>query len=464
MAYELPTLSNVNTSPRFNNRDFIESGKMIQESLRSVRDREIENQAYKDREEALERAKEEDEFNRNRLINADKIAQEDRQYKLTKEANTADALNLLYNRDAFIENKISGEINAARAGIANLEGQDKIDAQNQLDEYIRTGTELSGKQWESNALNASNVDAGALISARLNKEKLENDRKDRAEDLRWKEKEYNLSLAKARMSGEPKYKGQVYTDPNTGAFVTTRSPEEERVLAQSGWSFGRNPNAGKTTGTGGTTEKEKDYSAGYKKLEERVSDYGAFDNSTAIENLEMLKMFKINPNDVESMLTKIEANTLFDKTLRYKDMNEYGPKIKSSDGKLLPLGDALQLAKKEGYITVLENGKPVLYKPNEIKAIEEKTKEVEKPSKAPEGISQKDIAVKNDEGISINNRFISGVPQELITGNRSPSVKKVDPVDESYALKSDAFKRDVSESEYRKNKQAYDNLYELRYK
>ena len=388
----------------------------------------------------------------------------EKNYLKQKEANTADALNLLENRDAFIGNKISGEVNAARAGIANLEGQDKIDAQNQLDEYLKTGTGLSGQQWASNASNATNVDANALYNARLNKEKLANDRLDRAEDIRWKEKEYNLNLMKARMSGEPKYKGQVYTDPKTGSFVTTRSPEEERVLAQSGWSFGKNPNAGKN-GTGIDGAKgDKDYSAGYKKLEERVLDYGSFDDSEALDNISMLKMFKINPNDVESMMTKIEANTAFDKTLNYKDMNKYGPQIKSSDGKLLPLGDAIKLAKEEGYVTVFENGKPVLYKPAETKAIEEKIKEVEKTSKAPDEVSQKDVVSGNDEVNNINNRFISGVPQELITGNRTSSVKKIDPIVESYNSKSDAFKRDVSESEYKNNKVLYDRLYETRYK
>ncbi len=84
---------------------------------------------------------------------------------------------------------------------------------------------------------------------------------------------------------------------------------------------------------------------------------------------------------------------------------------------------------------------------------------------APESVSQKDIApVKKTEDEVLSDRFISGVPQELITGNRTPSIKKVDQNAESYNSKSDAFKRDVSESEYRKNKQAYDNLYELRYK
>ena len=396
----------------------------------------------------------------------DTIARADaeKNYLKQKEASTADALNLLENRDAFIGNKISGEVNAARAGIANLEGQDKIDAQNQLDEYLKTGTGLSGQQWASNASNATNVDANALYNARLNKEKLANDRLDRAEDIRWKEKEYNLNLMKARMSGEPKYKGQVYTDPKTGSFVTTRSPEEERVLAQSGWSFGKNPNAGKN-GTGIDGAKgDKDYSAGYKKLEERVLDYGSFDDSEALDNISMLKMFKINPNDVESMMTKIEANTAFDKTLNYKDMNKYGPQIKSSDGKLLPLGDAIKLAKEEGYVTVFENGKPVLYKPAETKAIEEKIKEVEKTSKAPDEVSQKDVVSGNDEVNNINNRFISGVPQELITGNRTSSVKKIDPIVESYNSKSDAFKRDVSESEYKNNKVLYDRLYETRYK
>ncbi len=384
-----------------------------------------------------------------------------------KEANTADALNALENKDMFIANKIAGEKKAAYDSLNNLEGQEKIDTKNQLDIYFAgQGAVESGKNWLNNAQTNTNVDAGTLYSARLNKEKLANDRADRAEDLRWKEKEYNLNLMKTRMSGEPKYKGQVYTDPKTGSFVTTRSPEEERVLAQNGWSFGKNPNAGKTDSTtGAKKDGDKDYTSGYKKLEEKVLDYGSFDDSTALENLEMLKMLKINPNDVDSMITKIEANTAFDKTLNYKDMNKYGPQIKSSDGKLLPLGDGIELIKKEGYITVFENGKPVLYKPTETKAIEEKLKEQEKTSKAPEGISQKDIApVKKTEDEVLNDRFISGVPQELITGNRTPAIKKVDQIAESYNSKSDAFKRDVSESEYRKNKQAYDNLYELRYK
>lgn len=419
------------------------------------------------RAEALAYSRGRDELQDKRYEDQQNIAKEERDYLRLKEANTADALNALENKDMFIANKIAGEKKAAYDSLNNLEGQEKIDTKNQLDIYFAgQGAKDSGNQWYNNAVTNTNVDANVLYNARLNKEKLANDRADRAEDLRWKEKEYNLNLMKAKLSREPKYKGQVYTDPKTGSFVTTRSQEEERVLAQNGWSFGKNPNAGKNDSTtGAKKDADKDYSAGYKKLEEKVLDYGSFDDSTALENLEMLKMLKINPNDVDSMITQIEANTAFDKTLNYKDMNKYGPKIKSSDGKLLPLGDGIELIKKEGYITVFENGKPVLYKPTETKAIEEKLKEVEKTSKAPEGVMQKDIAIpKKIEDNILNDRFISGVPQELITGNRTPNVKKVDPIIESYNSKSDAFKRDVSESEYRKNKQSYDNLYELRYK
>ena len=384
-----------------------------------------------------------------------------------KDLNTADALNALDNEQKFIQNKIAGEKKAAYDSLSNLSGQEYNDTKNQLDSYFSgQGAIDSGKSWLSNAENQSNIDSATVMNARINKEKLANDRADRAEDLRWKEKEYNLNLMKARVSGEPKYKGQAYTDPKTGAFVTTRSANEEQVLAQNGWTFGKNPNAGKADSTtGAKKDADKDYSAGYKKLEEKVLDYGSFDDSTALENLEMLKMLKINPNDVESMITKIEANTAFDKTLNYKDMNKYGPQIKSSDGKLLPLGDGIELIKKEGYITVFENGKPVLYKPTESKAIEEKLKEQEKTSKAPESISQKDIApVKKTEDEVLNDRFISGVPSELITGNRTYDVKKSDPVIESYNSKSEAFKRDVSESQYKNNKLLYDRLYESRYK
>ncbi len=477
MADLRPNFGNINPNTAGALNALTNANELFQKSLNAPIDR-LERYAKEDelkdrldredalRAEALAYSRGRDELTDKRYDENIAKTEAEKNFLRQKESNTADALNLLENRDAFIANKISGEVNAARAGIANLEGQDKIDAQNQLDEYLKTGTGLSGQQWASNASNATNVDANALYNARLNKEKLANDRLDRAEDIRWREKEYNLNLMKARMSGEPKYKGQVYTDPKTGSFVTTRSPEEERVLAQSGWSFGKNPNAGKNDSTtGAKKDADKDYTSGYKKLEEKVLDYGSFDDSTALENLEMLKMLKINPNDVDSMITKIEANTAFDKTLNYSDMNKYGPQIKSSDGKLLPLGDGIELIKKEGYITVFENGKPVLYKPTETKAIEEKLKEVEKTSKAPESVSQKDIApVKKTEDEVLSDRFISGVPQELITGNRTPSIKKVDQNAESYNSKSDAFKRDVSESEYRKNKQAYDNLYELRYK
>lgn len=420
------------------------------------------------REEQLAYARGRDELADKRYDENIARAEAEKNNLRLKEANTADALNALENKDMFIANKIAGEKKAAYDSLNNLEGQEKIDTKNQLDAYFAgQGAIESGKNWLNNAQTNTNVDAGTLYNARLNKEKLANDRADRAEDLRWKEKEYNLNLMKTRMSGEPKYKGQVYTDPKTGSFVTTRSPEEERVLAQNGWSFGKNPNAGKTDSTtGAKKDGDKDYTSGYKKLEEKVLDYGSYDDSTALENLEMLKMLKINPNDVDSMITKIEANTAFDKTLNYKDMNKYGPQIKSSDGKLLPLGDGIELIKKEGYITVFENGKPVLYKPTETKAIEEKLKEVDKTSKAPDGISQKDITpVRKTEDEVLNDRFISGVPQELITGNRILSdVKKVDPIIESYNSKSDAFKRDVSASQYKNNQSVYDRLYEARYK
>ncbi len=395
MADLRPNFGNINPNTAGALNALTNANELFQKSLNAPIDR-LERYAKEDelkdrldredalRAEALAYSRGRDELTDKRYDENIAKTEAEKNFLRQKESNTADALNLLENRDAFIANKISGEVNAARAGIANLEGQDKIDAQNQLDEYLKTGTGLSGQQWASNASNATNVDANALYNARLNKEKLANDRLDRAEDIRWREKEYNLNLMKARMSGEPKYKGQVYTDPKTGSFVTTRSPEEERVLAQSGWSFGKNPNAGKNDSTtGAKKDADKDYTSGYKKLEEKVLDYGSFDDSTALENLEMLKMLKINPNDVDSMITKIEANTAFDKTLNYSDMNKYGPQIKSSDGKLLPLGDGIELIKKEGYITVFENGKPVLYKPTETKAIEEKLKEVEKTSKAP---------------------------------------------------------------------------------
>lgn len=396
-----------------------------------------------------------------------------------KEANTADALNALENKDMFIANKIAGEKKAAYDSLNNLEGQEKIDTKNQLDIYFAgQGAVESGKNWLNNAQTNTNVDAGTLYSARLNKEKLANDRADRAEDLRWKEKEYNLNLMKTRMSGEPKYKGQVYTDPKTGSFVTTRSPEEERVLAQNGWSFGKNPNAGKTDSTtGAKKDGDKDYTSGYKKLEEKVLDYGSFDDSTALENLEMLKMLKINPNDVDSMITKIEANTAFDKTLNYKDMNKYGPQIKSSDGKLLPLGDGIELIKKEGYITVFENGKPVLYKPTETKAIEEKLKEVDKTSKAPEDSVKSDIdklrseiAGKKQEKIDSFTPYVGGVgvpydKNKAIEQQKILLAKKEneDKIKKEYESLNSKFKSDVSLDDYISNPR-YKQLYDLDYK
>lgn len=90
MAYELPTLSNINTSPRFDNRAFIESGKMIQDSLRSVRNRELDEQAYKDKQDALAYARENDAFNRNRIIESDKNAKEERDYLLGQRKNKED--------------------------------------------------------------------------------------------------------------------------------------------------------------------------------------------------------------------------------------------------------------------------------------------------------------------------------------------------------------------------------------
>lgn len=406
-------------------------------------------------------------------------AEAEKNFLRLKEANTADALNALENKDMFIANKIAGEKKAAYDSLNNLEGQEKIDTKNQLDTYFSgQGAIESGKNWLNNALTNTNVDAGTLYNARLNKEKLANDRADRAEDLKWKEKEYNLNLMKIRMSGEPKYKGQVYTDPKTGSFVTTRSANEEQVLAQNGWTFGKNPNAGKTDSTtGAKKDADKDYSAGYKKLEEKVFDYGSFDDSTALENLEMLKMLKINPNDVDSMITQIEANTAFDKTLNYNDMNKYGPQIKSSDGKLLPLGDGIELIKKEGYITVFENGKPVLYKPTETKAIEEKLKEVEKTSKAPDYSVKSDIdklrseiAVKKQEKIDSFTPYVGGVgvpydKDKAIEQQKILLAKKEgeDKIKKEYESLNSKFKNDVSLDDYISNPR-YKQLYDLDYK
>lgn len=89
--YERPTISNANIQPvRFDDSAMINGVKMIQDSLRSVRERELEDQAYKDKQEALAYAKENDAFNRNRLINADKTAQEERDYLLGQRKNKED--------------------------------------------------------------------------------------------------------------------------------------------------------------------------------------------------------------------------------------------------------------------------------------------------------------------------------------------------------------------------------------
>ena len=488
MANLVPDFSGIQTNTSGALRNLLDANRAVTESYMAPVDR-LERYA---KEAEAKRILDEDRAFRleDRALRLEdrNIAMKDKELAKQKEANTADALNLIQNKDMFVKNKIDNEINLARAGIENLSGQEKIDAQNQLDNYIKSGTGLSGNQWISNTSNATNVDANVLYSARLNAEKLANDRADRAEDLKWKEKEYNLNLMKAQMSGEPKYKGQVYTDPKTGAFVTTRSAAEERALAEAGWMFGKNPNAGKEMSgvSGGGLKEEKDYTSGYKKLEERVLDYGSIDDSTALDNLQMLKMFKINPNDVESMITKIEANTAFDKTLNYNDMNKYGHQIKSSDGKLLPLGDAVRLAKEEGYITVLEKGKPVLYKPTENKAIEEKLKEVEKPlPKSTENISQKDIAparktedevlndIRSKIAKTINDRKLSDIDYYGEgTGPSVPSIRNEllakkeneSKIKDEYESLNSKFKNDVSYDDYISNKSIYDKLYNLDYK
>lgn len=101
-----------------------------------------------------------------------------------------------------------------------------------------------------------------------------------------------------------------------------------------------------SSGTSGS--KAEKQASSYTKLKTKVAEFGKMDAPEAIANIEKLQAMKVPPSLVEDALIKASADTIFDNTFTYADMDKYLPEFTTSAGNTVKLGTYLQEAEKLG--------------------------------------------------------------------------------------------------------------------
>jgi hypothetical protein len=102
------------------------------------------------------------------------------------------------------------------------------------------------------------------------------------------------------------------------------------------------------SGIGTNGSKAEKQASSYTKLKTKAAEFGMMDAPEAIANIDKLQAMKVPPSLVEDALVKASADTVYDNTFTYADMNKYLPEFTTSAGKTVKLGTYLQEAEKLG--------------------------------------------------------------------------------------------------------------------
>ena len=166
---------------------FLNLGKYFtqKDSLEQERLRQQEKDAYqKGRDTILDNRYDEQQLKtdaeKNRLI--------------SKEINTANAMQAIYNPDEYKSLRMSAEQKAIQDTLANATPEDRLQMQQELKGY---DPKSSGQQWVGTAIGQSNVDSSKLADLRINMDKQSADEKYRQDSIAL-QREQNAISAGAR--------------------------------------------------------------------------------------------------------------------------------------------------------------------------------------------------------------------------------------------------------------------------
>ena len=166
---------------------FLNLGKYFtqKDSLEQERLRQQEKDAYqKGRDTILDNRYDEQQLKtdaeKNRLI--------------SKEINTANAMQAIYNPDEYKSLRMSAEQKAIQDTLANATPEDRLQMQQELKGY---DPKASGQQWVGTAIGQSNVDSSKLADLRINMDKQSADEKYRQDSIAL-QREQNAISAGAR--------------------------------------------------------------------------------------------------------------------------------------------------------------------------------------------------------------------------------------------------------------------------
>ena len=113
---------------------------------------------------------------------------------ISKEINTANAMQAIYNPDEYKSLRMSSEQKAIQDTLANATPEDRLQMQQELKGY---DPKSSGQQWVGTAIGQSNVDSSKLADLRINMDKQSADEKYRQDSIAL-QREQNAISAGAR--------------------------------------------------------------------------------------------------------------------------------------------------------------------------------------------------------------------------------------------------------------------------
>ena len=266
---------------KLNFSDINSGSKDFDTPLGSVADRFMKYGAMLNEQDAekakQERINEQDAYQKQRDIVAD-TRFNDQQAKIdaeknrliSKDINTANAMQSVYNPDEYKAGRLSVEQKAIDDSIANLSPDEQIVARSEVAKSY--DPKASGQQWVDTALSQSNVDSSKIADLRMDMDKQRIQQEQFAENKRLKERELFIQAENARQARQdridakneslktkPKYE-QFYDKNGNVATVDVNDPVSLDKASKSGFYStefiklqGRGSKDGTTSGSESTT-------------------------------------------------------------------------------------------------------------------------------------------------------------------------------------------------------------------
>lgn len=176
--------------PEYDTSGLLKAGQAIGNSLDYWKNKDIAEQ-----ERLLQAKKEQHALDREKLMDfryeADKQERlEDKNRLLQKDYNTANAMSVIENKDAYIAGRMSAEQKAIQDTLANATPEERLQMQQELKGY---DPKASGQQWADTALSQSNIDSKDITNLKrdITKEANREKEADRTYDLQ--KKQYALA-------------------------------------------------------------------------------------------------------------------------------------------------------------------------------------------------------------------------------------------------------------------------------